>query len=509
MSGQNGTAVLAGAGEVSLITRLCLPVLALGADRLAALDDHLETGPCAAPGAGRPMHEAVLAVATARDYLESVARWLVGRRSFGGQMIANPVLRQRLAWAVVAVTSADAVLASTGDDGGCDCAAAVSAADKCVSACEQVHAGAAVFDVRPGIVHTLFARQFRHAPEGTGLAVASPLPVYRRLAARLSALPGDETAQARRLVVELERLCPAVAATLPEELAVAEAMARYLPPGLVGRVLVHRNVTATYLAGSHVASVAAELLPAAADGSALAALAVTEPHAGSDLAGLTSSLRRDGSTRVLDAVKTYVTGGADSDALLVAASTDAGISLVWVDPGRPGVTRRPLDGRAWHGGGFARIDIRSYHVSERAVHPGDGVAALLRGLGRERLMIAGQQLAYARRWLAELPVRQHDLVNRVSACRALLRRVVSVPGAPSLVDCSMVKLACCEVAADVADTRLELLSCADRGPDIRVLIDDQAGAQAATIAAGTTDLNLAIVEGKVTAMFSSGEGDQL
>lgn len=68
----------------------------------------------------------------------------------------------------------------------------------------------------------------------------------------------------------------------------------------------------------------------------------------------------------------------------------------------------------------------------------------------------------------------------------------------------MAKLACCEAAADVADARLELLSAA--GSDIQSLIDDQAGARAATVAAGTTDLNLAIVEGKVTAMFGPAAG---
>ncbi len=508
MSGRNGTAVMDGAGEGSLIRRLCLPALTSGADRLAALDDHLETGPCAAPDAGRALHEAVLAVAVGRDYLRSVTGWLVGRRSFGGQMTGNPVLRQRLAWAIIALASADAVLASAGEDEGCDPAAAVSAARDCVGACEQVHAGAAVFDARPGIVHALFARRVRRAPDAAGLlAGASPAPVYRRLTARLSALPGDEAAQARRLIAELEQICPVAAATLPEELAVAETMARYLPPGLVGRVLAHRNVTATYLAGSHVAPVAAELLPAATDGSVLTALAVTEPHTGSDLAGLASFIRRDGSIRVLDGVKTYVTGGADSDALLVAAKTDAGTVLVWVDPGRPGVTRVALPGRAWHDGGFARIDIRSYEVSERAVHPGDGVSALLRGLARERVMIAGQQLAYARRWLTDLPTRRDDLADRVRACRALLRQTVEVPGIPSLVDCSMVKLACCEVAADVADARLELLSAAEGGPGVSALVDDQAGARAATVAAGTTDLNLAIVEGKVTAMFGSAEAE--
>jgi hypothetical protein len=120
------------------------------------------------------------------------------------------------------------------------------------------------------------------------------------------------------------------------------------------------------------------------------------------------------------------------------------------------------------------------------------------------LLIAAQQLAYARRWLAGLPAGRRDLVDRVSAAQSLLRQAVAAPGTPSLVDCSVVKLACCEVAAQVAEARVTEPSTVDE--DTGALLDDLAGARAATVAAGTTDLNLAIVEGKVTAMFGSGGG---
>lgn len=449
---------------------------------------------------GPATHEAVLAVTTARDYLDGVAGWLVGRRSFGGLLTESPVLRQRLAWATVALAAADAVLA---DEQG-DPSAAVTAARDCVSACERVHGAAAVFDARPGVVHAIHARHRGRVPAAGAATVASALQVREQLAARLPELPADGAALARRLVAELERIHPVAGTTLRDEVAVAEAMASYLPPGLVGRVLAHRNVTANYLTAARVAPVAGELV--AGNGSVLTALAVTEPHTGSDLAALTTALRRDGTTTwVLDGVKTYVTGGADADALLVAARTDAGTTvLVWVDPGRPGVTRVPLSGRAWHDGGLARIDLRAHEVPDRAVHPGDGTSALLAGLGRERMLIAAQQLAYARRWLAGLPAGRRDLVDRVGAAQSLLRQAVAAPGTPSLVDCSVVKLACCEVAAEVADARATGPSTVDE--DAGALLDDLAGARAATVAAGTTDLNLAIVEGKVTAMFGSGGG---
>ena len=56
-------------------------------------------------------------------------------------------------------------------------------------------------------------------------------------------------------------------------------------------------------------------------GELIAAIAMTEPGAGSDLQGMTCSARRDGDGWVLNGTKTFVTGGIVADLVVVAART--------------------------------------------------------------------------------------------------------------------------------------------------------------------------------------------
>lgn len=462
------------------------------------------------------VNEAVLAIETAREYLRHVCRWTAGRRSFGCRMIDNPVLRQRLAWAIVEISAADVLLGQSGNDLRIRCAAAVSAADRCVAACEQVHAAAGVFDPRPGVVHEICARHRlvgAEAPNARNvLGQACPALVGRVRAIIAATWPGASgeirsvtAAGARRLISELDQFCPPLSTTLRHELALAETLALALPPGLTARALVHRNVVRTYLTGPVTAPIAAELRADVHAGQLLTAIAITEPQAGSDLAGLTCAVSESGGVLRLDGVKTYVTGGQDADAVLVAARSGPDIALTWVMTLRAGIRRRPLGDAAWPGAGFAELTIDSYPLSPHDLHPGSGTSALIRGLATERLMVAGQQLSYARHWLVSVPdCRRPELALRVEAAQALLLSAASdsQAGEPSLVLASMAKLACCAVAIDVADARV-----ADIGGTAN-LVAGQASARAASFAGGTADLNLAIVEGKIPSLLSAGSGGQ-
>jgi alkylation response protein AidB-like acyl-CoA dehydrogenase len=454
----------------------------------------------AARETGRDAHEAGRAVETAREYLEHVTWWAAGRTSFGARLTDNAVIRQRLAQAIIAIAAADAALGQPGMAWPARCSAAVSSAARGVRACQDVHAAAGVFDPRPDVVHTIHLRQMRGARPTLEQMAPALEPAWLGLASQLQAMAGDP----RQLVSELDRACPAVSATLTEEVDLAQALAGVLPPGVTARVLAHRNVVRTYPQPTP-----AFAPPAAGPGGLLTSIAVTEPQGGSDLACLLATIRADGPELVLDGTKTYVTGGMDCDAVLVAAKSAAGIQLAWVDARRPEVTRRPLPGLAWAGAAIAELTIRSYVLGERDLHAGNGTAALLAGLARERLLVAGQQLAYARRWMAALPPGHYPgLLCRMAAARGLLYAVVTAagPDAPPLADSSMVKVECCALAVDVAAARAQLLAAAPDGPPVEELAADQASASAATFAGGTADLNLAIVEGKILSLLGTGNG---
>lgn len=69
----------------------------------------------------------------------------------------------------------------------------------------------------------------------------------------------------------------------------------------------------------------------------LAAIAFTEPHAGSDFAAIRSTARREGGEWVLSGEKCYVTNGGIADVTLVFARSDEGISAFILERGDPGV----------------------------------------------------------------------------------------------------------------------------------------------------------------------------
>jgi alkylation response protein AidB-like acyl-CoA dehydrogenase len=75
----------------------------------------------------------------------------------------------------------------------------------------------------------------------------------------------------------------------------------------------------------------------ASEQGAPAAIAFTEPHAGSDLSAIRATARRDGGDYVLDGEKCYVTNGGIADLTIVFAKVDGSITAFLLERGDPGV----------------------------------------------------------------------------------------------------------------------------------------------------------------------------
>lgn len=86
----------------------------------------------------------------------------------------------------------------------------------------------------------------------------------------------------------------------------------------------------------------ADFLPGIASGETIAALALTEENGRWDEEGVTATATKDGDTWKVSGTKTYVIDGHTATLLIVAARTDAGVSLFVVDPKADGVARTPL-----------------------------------------------------------------------------------------------------------------------------------------------------------------------
>jgi acyl-CoA dehydrogenase len=213
-------------------------------------------------------------------------------------------------------------------------------------------------------------------------------------------------------------------------------------------VYVHRFGTEVHKRRWLAPSVAGELI---------GGLAVTEPEAGSDVAGIRTTAVRSGDHWVLGGTKTFVTNGPIADYVVVAARTDSdaeghdGISLFVVDREAPGLEARRIETVGWrtsHTGelSFDRCRVPADHLLGRE---GPGFQHSMTSLRWERLVMALAAVAAAGRTLAmaeayagqrtafgrpvgTFQVWRHrfaDLHTEIAAARALtyhaLRRVIA------------------------------------------------------------------------------------
>lgn len=152
-------------------------------------------------------------------------------------------------------------------------------------------------------------------------------------------------------------------------------------------------------------------LPRMATGEVTGAFALTEPDAGSDAGGLTTTARRDGDHYVLNGYKRYITNAPDADLFLVMARTDEtqkgsrSVSAFLVERGTPGIEPlppTPLLGQ--HGSRVGEIRIDNCRVpAENLVGgvEGRGLNAALRGINSARTHVGATCVGQAIRLIAE------------------------------------------------------------------------------------------------------------
>lgn len=148
-------------------------------------------------------------------------------------------------------------------------------------------------------------------------------------------------------------------------------------------------------------------LPRVAQGNAIAAFALSEPEAGSDVAALTTCVRREGTHWVLDGVKTWISNGGLADFYVVfardAATTGTrGISALVVDAGTPGLcASERINIIAPHPMATLRFTACKVPAENLIGEPGEGFKLAMRTLDVFRTSVAAAALGLARRALSE------------------------------------------------------------------------------------------------------------
>ncbi|WP_321818544.1 MULTISPECIES: acyl-CoA dehydrogenase family protein [unclassified Paraburkholderia] len=184
------------------------------------------------------------------------------------------------------------------------------------------------------------------------------------------------------------------------EQIVYEEMIRH---GDIGVYLtLHSRLVAPYIARLGTEAQKARLLPEAARGERILAIAMTEPGTGSDLAGIRTHARKvEGGWR-LSGAKTYISNGINADTVIVVARTDPqqprAFGLFLVERGMAGFER----GRRLNKLGLDAQDTAELFFDEVFVphanllgEPDKALAYLAEGLAEERLLSACQSVAHA------------------------------------------------------------------------------------------------------------------
>jgi len=192
------------------------------------------------------------------------------------------------------------------------------------------------------------------------------------------------------------------------------------------------------------------IVPDVLAGRRIAALAITEPGAGSDVARIACRARRDGDAWVVDGEKTFITSGVRADWLTVAVRTGgpgaAGISLLAVPGDAPGLERTALAKMGWWCSDTARLSFAGCRVPADHLigEENAGFRAVMENFNGERLLMAASACAFAEvcldeatewarqrstfgRRLVEHQVVRHKLVDmrtRISSARAWLDALV-------------------------------------------------------------------------------------
>jgi alkylation response protein AidB-like acyl-CoA dehydrogenase len=223
-----------------------------------------------------------------------------------------------------------------------------------------------------------------------------------------------------------------------------------------------------------------------ARGEKLGAFCLTEPHVGSDAAGLRTTARREGDHYVLDGVKQFVTSGKHGDLAIVMAVTDRaagkrGISAFVVPTATPGYrVARLEDKMGQHSSDTAQVVFDGCRVplDHRLGDEGAGLRIALSGLEGGRIGIAAQSVGMARaafdaalayskdRVTFGRPIFEHqavqfrlaEMATRLEAARQMVYHAAALKdaGRPCLKEAAMAKLLASETAERVCSDAIQV-----------------------------------------------------
>ena len=270
-------------------------------------------------------------------------------------------------------------------------------------------------------------------------------------------------------------------------LIAAEEIARAGSGGLMASLFSH-NIGLPPVVEHGSAALQQRIVPPVLAGEQIAALAITEPGGGSDVARLRTRAVCDGAHWVIDGEKTFITSGLRADWLTVAVRTGgpgaAGISLLAVPGDAPGLQRTRLDKMGWWCSDTAHLRFDAVRVPADHLigEENAGFRIIMANFNSERLLMSAGACAFAQacldealdwarqrqtfgRALVEHQVVRHRLMDmrmRIVATRAMLADVTArferhPQDADTIADLCLLKNQATQTMQHCADAAVQVL----------------------------------------------------
>ena len=227
-------------------------------------------------------------------------------------------------------------------------------------------------------------------------------------------------------------------------------------------------------------------IPGLLSGESMGLFAITEPDAGSDVAAMKTTAKREGKGYLLNGTKIWITNATVADAGVIFAYTDRsqkhrGMSAFYVDLKQPGVSRRDLDKMGAHASPTGELTFENFEIPQENLigQEGEGFKICMRHLNHTRLGCAAGAigLAKAAREAAVSYANQREqfgqkigqfqmnqdliaqMVVQEEAARLLVYRAACLAdrGRPYNLEVSIAKYAAAEAAAFSSDAALKIL----------------------------------------------------
>jgi acyl-CoA dehydrogenase len=183
-------------------------------------------------------------------------------------------------------------------------------------------------------------------------------------------------------------------------LVFAEALSQSTFGGFIITVLVHTDMASPHLHHAGNAQQQAKYMPGVTAGRTITAVGITEPGAGSDVAGLKTSAKRDGDHWVLNGTKLFITNGVHADLYFIAARTGTArhaISMFIVEKGTPGFSvGRSLEKTGWLSSDTAELVFDNCRIPAANLlgEQDKGFYSVMKNFQTERIALAAMAVGH-------------------------------------------------------------------------------------------------------------------